>query len=588
MKKFISGIIASAIMATAMMSASASVAVNSFDSAENPAKGNADQYFDITNIDGCGTVNAEKAIWSCIKFSKDFEQITGGTVVLESAFSITGTGISMDHTGNVTSSNPWGGPIVFSLQDYDDFSSTTTENLKFAYGPYVASSKFNDINYASYKDENDQSLLDKNANQVLLDTDGHGRKAYIKTVINLDDKTEMSYFNWDGSNTWRPITSKALSFEQNYINRLQLSLIVPKGRKTQIDYIKLYKEEYPDSPVVNDTFDNGETWIDAGYTIINMPGNKVTYNQNGKRYIKRLETLPNDAAKQFIYKYPLTDGSFSSDKVVVDFEFDPYLKNGTKANSMGDYGIWFRDENSAAIVRINCGNSGAEAWAETAAGGWGTKQSIGIPGLWGGVSIYQETTPSKYRAIFDYSDGTFDFYKANAAGIYRKLNKTDISFKATDGSMPKLKYIAFSAYNGQASFDADTQVDLYALDNFNVYTIPAGKTVSDIGVFDSNDVAITEAAAGQSIKVTVGASAYESEAPVTVVAALYGADGTFKGTEYQTDNLTYMQEIDSYLLNCMNYTVPQNAVSGDYVKLMVWDDMNSITPYREAATITIK
>lgn len=588
MKKIISGIIASAILAASMVSASASVTIDSFDGTENPAKGNADQYFDITNIDGCGTINAEKSIWSSITFRKDFEQIIGGTVVLESAFSITGTGISNDHTGNVTSSNPWGGPIVFSLQDYDDLSSMTTENLKFAYGPYVASSKFNDVNYASYKDENDQSLLDKNANQVLLDTDGHGRKAYIKTIINLDDHTEMSYWNWDGSGDWRPITSEALSFDQSYINRLQLSLIIPKGRKTQIDYIKLYKEEYPDSPVVNDTFDNGETWIDAGYSIINMPGNKVTYNQNGKRYIKRLETLPNDAAKQFIYKYPLTDSSFSSDRVVVDFEFDPYLKNGTKANSMGDYGIWFRDENSAAIVRINCGSSGAEAWAETAAAGWGTKQSIGIPGLWGGVSIYQETTPSKYRAIFDYSDGTFDFYKSNAAGTYRKLNKTDISFKAADGSMPKLKYIAFSAYNGQASFDQDAQVDLYALDNFNVYTIPAGKTVSDIGVFDSNDAAITETEAGQSIKIAVGASAYESEAPVTVIAALYGADGTFKGINYQTDYMTYMQEIDSYLFNCMNYTVPQDAVSGDYVKLMVWNDMNSITPYREAATITIK
>ena len=588
MKKIISGIIAGAILATSMISASASIAVNSFDAAENPAKGNADQYFDITNIDGCGTVNAENSIWSSIKFSKDFDIVTGGTVVFESAFSITGIGISNDHTGEITSSNPWGGPIVFSLQDYDDNSSTTTENLKFAWGPYVASSKFNNLNYASYKDENGNSLLDQNANQILLDTDGRGRKAYIKIVINLDKGTEMSYFSWDGGEYWRPVTSKELTFEQTYINRLQLSLIIPRGRKTQFDYIKIYNPEYPDSPIVNDTFDNGETWIDAGYTIVSMPGNKVTYNKGGKRYIKRLETLPNDAAKQFIYKYPLTDESFSSDKVVVDFEFDPYLKNGTKANSMGDYGIWFRDENSAAIVRINCGNSGAEAWAETAAAGWGTKQSIGIPGLWGGVSIYQETTPSKYRAIFDYLDGTFDFYKASTAGSYRKLNKAYISFKAADGTMPKLKYIAFSAYNGQASFDAETQVDLYVLDNFNVYTIPSGKTVSDIGVFDSNDAAITEAAAGQRIKVAVGAGAYESEAPVTVVAALFGADGTFKGVSHQTDYMTYMQLIDSYLFNCMNYTVPENAQAGDYVKLMAWDDINSITPYREATTITIK
>lgn len=594
MKKLFSGMIAGAIAVSSMLSASAEVIIQDFSTdynggynfetnpEKNPAKGNGYMY-DITNVDNSAAVNTDTNIWEALTVQRDFNGFTDGTVVIESAFRIYG--------GNPNDGVDQGlGPIILNLQDYDESTDTATDTAKFLWGTYTASSQINGTKYGDCQKADGTKLFNMGANFGLLTKEGN--TIYTKSEIDLDNKTVQSYVKFSPSGTEYPALTEPYDIEGGYINRLQVSVRIPYSKSAQIDYIKVYdKDDEIDCPV-NDEFNNGETWVDAGYSLIAAPYDKVTYTKDGKKYIQRV--YQTTFANSLSASYPLGK-SYSTGKVAFDFDYDPYFKDGQKAKNISA-GMILRGE-QGEVVKVYDGNDSAQAYlllndaTDTDANrkyiGEGGPNGIG--GSWGGVSLWQETATSSYRIVLDYDNGTLDFYKKTAGGVYQKRNKEPIDIKTADGSARPVSQLIFNSWSYNPN-----PVDKIAYGNIHVFTLDEGKTVSDRVVFDESNTQITEAAPGQKVKIAVGAgmksndTRYSVDSAVTLAAALFGSDDTFKDVKYETKYIDYLEGLDSYSFNILEYTVPETAVSGDTIKVMVWDSFDSITPYDTAVTINVK
>lgn len=589
--------LAGAIAVSSMLSVSAEVTIQDFSTdynggynyatypEKNPAKGNGYMY-DITNVDDSAAVNTDTAIWEAIAVQKDFAGFTDGTVVIESAFRVFGNGNVNDGVDSGS------GPIILNLQDYDETNDTAADTAKFLWGTYTASSQINGTKYGDCKKADGKELFNMGAHFGLLTEKGN--TIYTKSEIDLDNNTVQSYVKFSPSGTEYPVLTEPYAIEGGYINRLKVSVRIPGNKSAQFDYIKVYdKDDETDCPV-NDEFNNGETWVDSGYSLVTAPNNKVTYINNGRKHLKRVhETIgANENALSATYPF---GKSYSTGKVAIDFDYDPYFKTGAKAKGISA-GIILRGD-QGEVVKVFDGNDSAQAYlllndaTDTDANRKyiGSGGPNGIGGSWGGVSLWQETTISSYRIVLNYDNGTLDFYKKTAGGVYQKRNREPIDIKTADGSARPVSQLIFNSWSYNSN-----PVDKIVYGNIHIFTLDEGKTVSDRVMFDENNTQITEATPGQKVKIAVGAgmksddAGYSVDSAVTLAAALFGSDDTFKDVKYETKYIDYLEGLDSYSFNILEYTVPETAVSGDTVKVMVWDSFNGMTPYDTAITINVK
>ena len=598
MKKLFLAMLAGAIAVSSMLSVSAEVTIQDFSTdynggynyatypEKNPAKGNGYMY-DITNVDDSAAVNADTAIWEAIAVQKDFAGFTDGTVVIESAFRVFGN-------GNVNDGVDIGlGPIILNLQDYDETNDTAADTAKFLWGMYVPSSQINGTQYSDCKKADGTTLFDWKKNNMQA-INVNGTKIYTKSEIDLDNSTIQSYYRYSPAEEWRVVLEEPYDIAGGYINRLKVSVRIPGNKSAQFDYIKVYdKDDETDCPV-NDEFNNGETWVDSGYSLVTAPNNKVTYTKDGKKYVKRVHETIGDNENALSATYPFGK-SYSTGKVAIDFDYDPYFKKGAKAKGISA-GIILRGD-QGEVVKVFDGNDSAQAYlllndaTDTDANRKyiGSGGPNGIGGSWGGVSLWQETTISSYRIVLNYDNGTLDFYKKTAGGVYQKRNREPIDIKTADGSARPVSQLIFNSWSYNSN-----PVDKIVYGNIHVFTLDEGKTVSDRVMFDENNTQITEAAPGQKVKIAVGAGMkstddkYSVDSAVTLAAALFGSDGIFKDVKYETKYIDYLEGLDSYSFNILEYTVPETAVSGDTIKVMVWDSFDSMTPYDTAITINVK
>lgn len=599
MKKIFSGMIAGAIAVSSMLSASAEVIIQDFSTdynggynftnnpEKNPAKGNGNM-FDITNVDNSAAVNSENPYLGTAVFQRDFTPFTDGTVVIESAFRMSGGGNANDGVDAGL------GPIIFNLQDYDETENTVTDTAKFLWGMYVPASQINGTKYSECKQADGTSLFDWQANNNQLINTTTGGLVYTKAEIDLDNNTVQSYYRYKPSGDWKVVLKEPYAITGGYINRLTVSVRLANIKSAQFDYIKVYdKDDETDYPV-NDEFNNGETWVDAGYSLIAAPYDKVSYIKYGKKHLQRVDKTIKQGGEGFFATYTF-DKAYSTGKVAIDFDYDPYFKTGAKAKGISA-GIMINGSDGN-VVRVYDGDSSAQAYlllnndSDVAANRKhiGSGGPNGIGGSWGGVSLWQETTTSSYRIVLDYDNGTLDFYKKTAGGVYQKRNKEPINIKTADGTVRPASQLIFNSWSYAAN-----PIGKIIYGNIHVFTLDEGKTVSDRVVFDENNTQITEAAPGQKVKIAVGAgmksndTRYSVDSAVTLAAALFGSDDTFKDVKYETKYIDYLEGLDSYSFNILEYTVPETAVSGDTIKVMVWDSFDSITPYDTAVTINVK
>ena len=138
------------------------------------------------------------------------------------------------------------------------------------------------------------------------------------------------------------------------------------------------------------------------------------------------------------------------------------------------------------------------------------------------------------------------------------------------------------------SWSNAAMTDTVAFDNVNVYTIANNKETSEIVAFDENQTSVTKASAGDKLTLAAGGAVWQGDVGMTIIAALKESNGTLKDVKHYDAIMPLVSEDTSYLLNKMQYTVPENAVAGDVIELMLWDGITTAKPYIAASAISVE
>lgn len=575
MKKLISGLTALIMSVAAMQSiAFADVSIGTFDSGlrnsrlrmgEKVAAGTQQNLIDVSNIDGKAGIRGTNVA----TLIKDFETLYEGKIALEMAFVID------EIEGEVNAEANANQPIQIFLQDYDESTGEVYDTATMMWTNYVLASKLNNKKYG----EDWGSTY----NQV-LPTYINGKPHFCtKVVFDLEAKTAASYLKWDdGTDEWHLIQSGMTFTEDLFprINRLKISLASWYAKGIEIDYVKIYNED--DSTIhINDTFDNGENFFDAGYDV-DFNG-QYGYVKNGAAYVKNPNTGAD--ASSFNVSYPF-DKAYSEGTVVVEADMTPFKADGTAVyNDGGVLGIALYDTSGSSIVRMSCGNNTAESYVYlNEASLYGVSPVYIGGGEWDGKTLWNETgaTLGQYRFVIDYETGNLDIYKATVAGNYIKRNTVELNVKKSDGTIPAVAGVCFMSWSNAA------MTDTVAFDNVNVYTIASDKETSELVAFDENQNAVTTASSGDKLTFAAGGAVWEGDVGMTIIAALKDSSGKLKDVEFYEDFIPLVSEDTSYLLNKMQYTVPESAVAGDVIELMLWDGITTVKPYVAASAISVK
>ena len=99
---------------------------------------------------------------------------------------------------------------------------------------------------------------------------------------------------------------------------------------------------------------------------------------------------------------------------------------------------------------------------------------------------------------------------------------------------------------------------------------------------------MTTVSSGDKLTFAAGGAVWEGDVGMTIIAALKDSSGKLKDVEFYEDFIPLVSEDTSYLLNKMQYTVPESAVAGDVIELMLWDGITTVKPYVAASAISVK